>query len=69
MEVIAYNKVTNKNRKKENKLQLYRQGNYIARKSRYDDTIQVWNMRTMVNEFETAEQAIQWIEQQMKNKH
>lgn len=49
-------------------MQLYRQGNYIVRKSRYDDMIQVWNMRTMVNEFETAEAAIQWIEKEMKNK-
>lgn len=47
-------------------MQLYRQGNYIVRKSRYDNTLQVWNMRTMVNEFETTEQAIQWISKQME---
>lgn len=47
-------------------MQLYRKGNYIVRKSRYDNTVQVWNMRTMVNEVETAEQAIQWIEQEME---
>jgi hypothetical protein len=49
-------------------MQLYRSGNYIVRESRYNEGFEVWNMRTMVQDFETSEAAIKWIDEQMKNK-
>lgn len=47
-------------------MQLYRKGNYIVRVSRYNEGFEVWNMRTMIQEFETAETAIKQVEEKIK---